>query len=138
MVLDLTILVSVLILVRHQFITQACRHTKCPALHPKSQRRSSRNGVAGTERIAFVILFPKADQVLERHGFLRGLSAKSERDQIRRGRRHRKRTIEFHFDLGKSLGANINDLLDQASELQATAGWTNYVGALSFEKSTFV
>jgi len=37
---------------------------------------------------------------------------------------------KFHFDTGKSLRANINDLLDQASELQATAGGTNYVGAM--------
>jgi hypothetical protein len=37
---------------------------------------------------------------------------------------------KFHFDTGKSLRANINDLLDQASELQATGGGTNYVGAM--------
>jgi hypothetical protein len=37
---------------------------------------------------------------------------------------------KFHFDSGKSLRANINDLLDQATELQATGGGTNYVGAM--------
>jgi hypothetical protein len=37
---------------------------------------------------------------------------------------------KFHFDPGKSLRANINDLLDQATELQATGGGTNYVGAV--------
>ena len=37
---------------------------------------------------------------------------------------------KFHFDTGKSLRANINDLLDQANELQATGGGTNYVGAM--------
>ena len=37
---------------------------------------------------------------------------------------------KFHFDPGKSLRANINDLLDQAAELQATGGGTNYVGAM--------
>jgi hypothetical protein len=37
---------------------------------------------------------------------------------------------KFHFDPGKSLRANINDLLEQAAELQATGGGTNYVGAM--------
>jgi hypothetical protein len=37
---------------------------------------------------------------------------------------------KFHFDPGKSLRANINDLLDQATELQTTGGGTNYVGAM--------
>ncbi len=71
-----------------------------------------------------------ADQVLARHGFHRGLFTKSERDQIRRGRHPKRRTLEFHFDTGKSLRANINDLLEQANELQATGGGTNYVGAM--------
>ena len=71
-----------------------------------------------------------ADEVLARHSFHRGLFTKSERDQIRRGRPSKERPIRFHFDPGKSLRANINDLLDQASELQATGGGTNYVGAM--------
>jgi hypothetical protein len=37
---------------------------------------------------------------------------------------------KFHFDTGKSLRANINDLLDQASKLQVTGGGANYVGAM--------
>lgn len=37
---------------------------------------------------------------------------------------------KFHFDPGKSLHANIEDLLDQAGELQETSGGTNYVGAM--------
>ena len=37
---------------------------------------------------------------------------------------------KFHFDTGKSLRANIEDLLDQAREVQANAGGTNYVGAM--------
>jgi hypothetical protein len=36
----------------------------------------------------------------------------------------------FHFDPGKSLGANIEELLDQALELQSNAGGTNYVAAM--------
>lgn len=70
-----------------------------------------------------------ADQILARHGFHRGLLTRSERDQIRCGR-HPKKRIEFQLDPGKSLRANIHDLLDQASELQATGGGTNYVGAM--------
>jgi hypothetical protein len=37
---------------------------------------------------------------------------------------------KFHFDPGKSLRSNINDLLDQATELQVAGGGTNYVGAM--------
>ena len=37
---------------------------------------------------------------------------------------------KFHFDTGKSLRANIDDLLMQAQELQADAGGANYVGAM--------
>lgn len=37
---------------------------------------------------------------------------------------------KFHFDTGKSLRANIGDLLEQACEMQANAGGTNYVGAM--------
>ena len=81
--------------------------------------------LGGIDRAASV-----ADQVLARNGIHRGLFTKSERDRIRRGRCPQKRTIAFHFDTGKSLRANINDLLDQASELQVTGGGTNYVGAM--------
>ncbi|HEV2454217.1 MAG TPA: DUF4928 family protein [Verrucomicrobiae bacterium] len=37
---------------------------------------------------------------------------------------------KFHFDPGKSLHANIHDLLKQAAELQQTSGGANYVGAM--------
>ncbi|HEV2327945.1 MAG TPA: DUF4928 family protein [Verrucomicrobiae bacterium] len=37
---------------------------------------------------------------------------------------------KFHFDPGKSLHANIHDLLEQAAELQRTSGGRNYVGAM--------
>jgi hypothetical protein len=37
---------------------------------------------------------------------------------------------KFNFDTGKSLRANIEDLLEQAQEVQANAGGTNYVGAM--------
>lgn len=37
---------------------------------------------------------------------------------------------KFHFDVGKSLRANIEDLLAQAAEIQAASGGTNYVGAM--------
>jgi hypothetical protein len=70
-----------------------------------------------------------ADRILAQHRIHRSLFTKSERDQIRRCH-HVKATLEFHFDPGKSLRANINDLLAQASELQAAGGGTNYVGAM--------
>ena len=34
----------------------------------------------------------------------------------------------FHYDSGKSVRANIDDLLQQAEDLQVNAGGTNYVG----------
>jgi uncharacterized protein DUF4928 len=37
---------------------------------------------------------------------------------------------KFHFDSGKSLRANIQDLIRQATKLQDNAGGTNYVGAM--------
>lgn len=37
---------------------------------------------------------------------------------------------KFHFDPGKSLHANIEDLLRQAHEVQENSGGTNYVGAM--------
>jgi hypothetical protein len=37
---------------------------------------------------------------------------------------------KFHFDTGKSVRANINDLIRQAAELQAAGQGTNYVGAM--------
>jgi hypothetical protein len=37
---------------------------------------------------------------------------------------------KFHFDPGRSLRTNIEDLLQQAQEVQANAGGTSYVGAM--------
>ena len=37
---------------------------------------------------------------------------------------------KFHFDPGKSVRANVDDLLAQAGQLQESAGGTNYVGAM--------
>lgn len=37
---------------------------------------------------------------------------------------------KFRFDPGNSLRANIEDLLDQAREVQSSAGGTNYMGAM--------
>jgi Domain of unknown function (DUF4928) len=70
------------------------------------------------------------DAVLQRYGFQRGLFTTSERRVIPRPRSFQMPQVELRFDPCKSLRANINDLLDQASELQATAGGTNYVGAM--------
>ena len=78
--------------------------------------------LGGIDRISAI-----ADRILAQHGFHRGLFRRSERRLIRRWQ---KQTIEFDFDFGKSLRANIEDLLDQAGELQADAGGTNFVGAM--------
>jgi len=73
-----------------------------------------------------------ADAVLRKHGYQRGLFCSSEAKVIRRGRfaNSQERGITFHFDSGKSLRANIEDLVQQAEEVQANAGGTNYVGAM--------
>ena len=81
--------------------------------------------IGGIDRAAAL-----ANQVLGKHGFHRGLFTKTELDRIRRGPRPKRLAIEFRFDSGKSLRANLNDLLDQARELQAAGGGTNYVGAM--------
>ena len=70
-----------------------------------------------------------ADKILKEHGIESGLFSQQERRRVRRGRNAVKRIV-FHFDTGKSLRANIEDLLDQAREVQANAGGTNYVGAM--------
>lgn len=71
-----------------------------------------------------------ADGILRDHGIERSLFSERERQCIRRGRNFVKREVDFHFDTGKSLRANIKDLLQQAQELQADGGGTAYVGAM--------
>lgn len=60
-----------------------------------------------------------ADAILREHGFQRGLFADSEVDLIRKGRgaSSGRREITFRFDSGKSLRANIDDLVQQAEEV---------------------
>jgi len=68
--------------------------------------------------------------ILRQHGIDRDLFSPAERQRIRLGRDFVKRQIEFQFDAGKSLHANILDLLQQADELQKNSGGANYVGAM--------
>ncbi len=71
-----------------------------------------------------------AGEILRRHGINRDLFSPAERQHVHRGRNFVKQQIKFHFDPGKSLHANIHDLLEQAYELQTTSGGANYVGAM--------
>jgi Domain of unknown function (DUF4928) len=82
------------------------------------------NALGGIDRIAAA-----TNQILRQHGIERSLFLQWELQRIKRGRSGAKRII-FHFDTGKSLRANIEDLLQQAQEVQANAGGTNYVGAM--------
>jgi len=66
-----------------------------------------------------------ANAILREYGINRSLFTTAEIKSL-----HRRTTIEFRFDLGKSLRANIDDLLEQAYEVQSNAGGTNYVGAM--------
>jgi hypothetical protein len=79
--------------------------------------------LGGFEHVSTIV-----DGILARRGLHRGMFTRPERDQI--CGRPRKRNIVFRFDAGKSLRANIDDLIQQADELEAPGGGTNYVGAM--------
>ena len=71
-----------------------------------------------------------ADRILGKFGIEKSLFSDREKRRIHLGRDFVKRQIEFNFDPGKSLHANIQDLLQQADDLQKHSGGTNYVGAM--------
>jgi hypothetical protein len=71
-----------------------------------------------------------AAKILRDHGIKVDLFSTEERQRIHRGRDFVKRQVEFHFHPGKSLRANIEDLLLQAYDLQQHSGGTAYVGAM--------
>jgi hypothetical protein len=70
------------------------------------------------------------DSILRNHNIQRSLFSEREKRRIRQGRHFTRKAIKFQFDPGKSLRANIEDLLNQAESLQAEGGGTNYVGAM--------
>jgi Domain of unknown function (DUF4928) len=71
-----------------------------------------------------------SSRILRQHGINRDLFSPTERRRVRLGRDYVKRQIEFDFDPGESLHANIHDLLEQAADLQENSGGANYVGAM--------
>lgn len=81
--------------------------------------------LGGIDRVADTV-----DRILAEHGIDRVLFTKREREQIRRRSRSKTegRFIEFNFDPIKSIRANIDDLIDQASDLEEARSGTNYVG----------
>ncbi len=83
------------------------------------------NALGGFDRVVAT-----ADRVLREHGVEGRLFSERDRNRIRRGRNLVKTRVEFNFDPGKSLRANIEDLLQQAQDVQTHAGGTNYVGAM--------
>ncbi|MEO7933626.1 MAG: DUF4928 family protein [Chthoniobacterales bacterium] len=85
-----------------------------------NEEQGSIDALGGIERVVEI-----ADGILKEHGINRSLFSAHERQDLRL----RSRVI-FEFDSGKSLRANIDDLLQQAQEVQANAGGTNYVGAM--------
>jgi len=86
---------------------------------------SAINALGGIERVV-----DKVDRILMENNIKSCLFSNSEIKIISEGRNFKKKGIEFHFDTGKSLRANIEDLLRQAEELQADGGGTTYVGAM--------
>lgn len=69
------------------------------------------------------------DGILRGHGIKRSLFTANDRRLVQQGRSAKKQA-SFNFDPGKSLRTNIDDLLQQAREVQANSGGTNYVGAM--------
>src|SRR6266853_2311265 len=88
------------------------------------EEEATMNALGGVDEV-----IASADRILRRHGIERSLFSHRDRQRIQRGRRAAKR-VTFHFDTGKSLRANIDDLLQQAQQVQANSGGTNYVGAM--------
>jgi hypothetical protein len=83
------------------------------------------NALGGFDRVLAM-----ANDILQEHNIQRSLFSEREKQRIRRGRHFAEKETEFHFDTGKSLHANIHDLLEQADDLQETSGGANYVGAM--------
>lgn len=89
------------------------------------EEESAINTLGGFDRVVTA-----AHSILRNHGVQKSLFSEREKKRIRRGRHFTRKAIEFHFDPGKSLHANIHDLLEQADDLQENSGGTNYVGAI--------
>ena len=83
------------------------------------------NALGGFDRVVTA-----ADRILGKYGIEKSLFSNREKRRIHLGRDFVKRQIEFNFDPGKSLHANIQDLLQQADALQKHSGGTNYMGAM--------
>lgn len=82
------------------------------------------NALGGFEKVASI-----AEEILCSYGIERSLFTQKDQRLIQQGRSPAKQIL-FNFDTGKSLSANIEDLLQQAREVQVNAGGTNYVGAM--------
>jgi len=83
------------------------------------------DALGGFDRVVATV-----DAILQSHNIQRSLFSEKEKRRVRQGRRFAGKAIEFHFDPGRSLHANIQDLLQQAADLEETSGGTNYVGAM--------
>jgi hypothetical protein len=90
-----------------------------------TEEESAMQSLGGLDRVVNA-----SSKILRQHGIDRELFSPEERRRVHLGRHFVKQRIEFHFDPGKSLHANICDLLRQAADLQETAGGTSYVGAM--------
>jgi hypothetical protein len=89
------------------------------------EEESAMQSLGGFDRVV-----DASNKILKLHGIHRNMFSPRENRRIRLGRCFVKRQIEFHFNPGKSLHANIHDLLEQAAELQESSGGANYVGAM--------
>ncbi len=102
----------------------------------KKQNRSTETEIPDEERSAiehlggFEHVESMVNGILKQHGFLRRMFTEQERAPFLDGDNAVRTEIVFNFDTGKSLRANIADLLRQAHEVQAHGGGTNYVGAM--------
>jgi len=81
--------------------------------------------LGGIDRVAAI-----TETVLKQHGINRPLLGKREVDDMRRLERLSANGIEFQFDTGKSVAANLADIFEQAAEIQKNSGGANFVGAM--------
>jgi hypothetical protein len=70
------------------------------------------------------------NEILTKHGFLRGMFPAEERSQYLRPQSSPTTQLIFEFDPEKSVRWHFADLIEQAHEVQKHGGGTNYVGAM--------
>lgn len=99
----------------------------------KNELDISPEELADMQRLGgFEVCLKISDQILREHGLNRSLFSEKEARLISQSQAKLipKKAVRFHFDPGKSLRANIEDLFLQAQAARPNSGGANYVGAM--------